>query len=232
MAMATSQRIRPFPDPGSVNSNTIERHGEFVNKASLDGNPLLGKDSAVAPETPTLPENATEHLDSVMLLSRPVKGYHHPRHHLFTDRLIGRFFEDCSLDAETRKKNKSSARHLSIAQSGSRGRLSTTSSTSKTFPHLQSSQSSRNRCGKRIHLSLSDHDLSDERQTMGVRISTSRKQVEKEIMEQKALIEKLEEQMASLSSRVGRAKSNENIDNRAAQELPVRLITFPSTPYK
>lgn len=227
--MVSPQRIRPLPDPGSINSNTIERRDEFVNKTSLDCNPLLGKDSADAPETLTSSENATERLDSVALLSRPVKGYHHPRHHLFTDRLIGRFFEDCSLEAETRKKNKNLARRLSIAQGGSRGRLSTASSTSKTFSRLQSSQSSRNRCAKRVQHSLSDHALSDERQTMGVRISASRKQVEKEIMEQKALIEKLEGQMASLSSRVGRARRNENIDTPAAQESPVRPITFPFT---
>lgn len=232
MAMALPQRIRPLPDLGSINSNIIGHHDELVNKTSFDGTPLLGNDSAVAPETPTSSENATKRLDSVALLSRPVKGYHHPRHHLFTDRLIGRFFEDCSLEAETRKKNKTFAGRLSISQNGSRGRPSTTSSTSKTFPHLPSPHSSRRKCGKRVHLSLSDHALSDERQTMRLRISASREQVENEIMEQKALIEKLEGQMASLSSRVGRARHSENVDAPAAQESPVRPVTFPQTPCK
>lgn len=175
----------------------------------------LDSNSERYPHTPTSSDPASERVDPVALLSRPVDGFHHPRQHYFTDRLIGRFYEDSSLDAETRKTSKCLAGRLGTAGSstttGISTRPNTTTSNATTCPPLRSSHSPAvgSRRGKRMHASSSTRSLGRERTATlpggvagtGNGLSGRKEQVEKEIMEQKALIEKLEGKMASLSSR-------------------------------
>lgn len=163
--------------------------------------------------------------DPVVLLTRPVEGFHHPRQHLFTDRLVGRFFEDSSLDAETRKINKCLAGRLGTAGTAGCGTRPGTATSGAALSHCQShlhnTPAGDNFGGtwraRRIQGSSSSASLgsSGGRASKGhgatrpqragcTALSARKEQVEKEIMEQKALIEKLEGRMASLSSR-GRA---------------------------
>lgn len=153
-------------------------------------------------QTPTSSADpGSERIDPVLLLSRPVEGFNHPRQHLFTDRLLGRFYEDSSLDAETRKTSKCLAGRLGTAGSTATTRPGTTATAAS---HLRSSHSptTTRRSGKRMHGSASARAIG--RETVGAGLAWRKEQVQKEILEQKALIEKLEGRVASLSGRGAR----------------------------
>lgn len=168
-------------------------------------------------------------VDPVALLTRPVEGFHYPRQHLFTDRLVGRFFEDGSLDAETRKISKCLAGRLGTARTGGSstrpGAATSVAALSHSQPYSHNIPLEDTFGGtghaKRIHGGSSASSLGNrgncgskgQRATRPQKagctgLSARKEQVEKEIMEQKALIEKLEGRMASLSSR-GRAGERE-----------------------
>lgn len=209
---------RPLvPDLGSVTSIAAENSCHNTSYAR-DG---LDSKSERLPYTPTSSDPASERVDPVALLSRPVDGFHHPRQHFFTDRLIGRFYEDGSLDAETRKTSKCLAGRLGTAGSSTAG-ISTrpnTTTSNTTCPPCRSPHSPAvgSRRSKRMHASASARSLGREGAAtlpggvagMGTGLSGRKEQVEKEIMAQKALIERLEGKMASLSSGGRRTESGD-----------------------
>lgn len=200
------------------------------------------------------PEQRSNHdknndtIDPVVLLTRPVEGFHHPRQHVFTDRLVGRFFEDCSLDAETRKTNKGLAGRLGTATTAgsSNSTRPGTSTSGAAAPHIQSHSYSvsagdsfgSGRGSRRIHKSHSTSSLGNggvrnscrghspgkkRAQRVGVSggtgLSARKEQVEREIMEQKALIEKLEGRMASLSSSRGHRVGEDKVRRKRSVDV-------------
>lgn len=186
--------LSPLPGLGTLKSrNSSDGYGE-----NSVGDPTLGVETPTSSADP-----ASERIDPVLLLSRPVEGFNHPRQHLFTDRLLGRFYEDSSLDAETRKTSKCLAGRLGTAGSNTTTRPSTTATTAS---HLRSSHSptTTRRGGKRMHGSASARAVG--REPGGGGLAGRKEQVQKEILEQKALIEKLEGRVASLSG--GRGARN------------------------
>lgn len=255
MASAVQQRRALPPTATRVGqvSHLSHRNSTSASDESLPGTELLGKlpgcsllVGGTGPNLPNTPcssssdpgpdqrssrDNINGAVDPVVLLTRPVEGFHHPRQHFFTDRLVGRFFEDSSLDAETRKTNKGLAGRLGTATtagSSSSTRPGTSTSGAAT-PHIQSHSYSvsagdsfgSGRGSRRIQKSSSASSLGNggvrsscrghspvttRTQRVGggggggTGLSTRKEQVEREIMEQKALIEKLEGRMASLSS--------------------------------
>lgn len=171
-----------------------------------------GRDALPVSQTPTSSDPTSERADPVTLLSLPVEGFHHPRQHVFTDKLVGRFYEDSSLDAETRKTSKCLAGRLGC---GNTARPRTTAGSSAAVPplrHLHSPAGTGR--GKCINASASSPTLGtatggraarqQQRGAKGRGLSGKKEQVQKEIKEQKALIEKLEGRMASLSGYGGR----------------------------
>lgn len=200
MASAVQQHslLSPLPELSSLKSGG--------NHCDTHGGGLDAGDSVCGVQTPTSSADpASERTDPVLLLSRPVEGFNHPRQHLFTDRLLGRFFEDSSLDAETRKTSKCLAGRLGTAGSHAATRPSTTATAA---PHLRSSHSptATRRGRKRMQGSASARALGRSREAAGGGLAARKEQVEKEIQEQRALIEKLEGRVASLSGR-GRRSS-------------------------
>lgn len=187
-----------------------------------EGGRVASDEALVAPPTPcSSADPASEGIDSVTLLSRPVKGFHHPRQHLFTDRLVGRFYVDSSLDAQTRKTSKCLAGRLGTAGSSNTTRPSTTAGGPVALQQFRSSHSpATTRRGKRMHASTSAGSLGSSN-AGGVRQHSSgamvmgladrKEQIEKEIQEQKALIKKLEGRMASLSSRGGQKAGSSHV---------------------
>lgn len=191
--------------------------GSVENRNSFDPSCFglaEGTDPPLAlPQTPTSSsEPAPEHVCPVARLAIHVDGFYYPRKHIFTDRLVGRFYEDSSLDAETRKTSKCLAGRLGTNNSNHTTRPNTTAGNLKTTPHWRSSSSpTSGRYNKvtAVEGSSSAEDLAclkgrGTRQqpggVMGIGLSARKEQVEREIMEQKALIEKLEGRMASMSS--------------------------------
>lgn len=186
------------------------------------------------PERPTSSADpVSERIDPVAFLARPVEGFHHPRQHFFTDRLIGRFYEDSSLDAETRKSSKCLASRLDTARSSSSSskynnsnstRPNTTAGGSTAPGQFRSSNSpATTRRGKRMQENSSAQALGTfkGRGLSGGSLSSRKDQVEREILEQKALIDKLEGRMAALSSRGRRKRADsghivEDIDSKIA----------------
>lgn len=169
----------------------------------------------------------SERIDPVGLLSRPVEGFHHPRQHIFTDRLIGRFFEDTSLDAETRKLNKGLAGCLGNTGGGGGGstRPGLTATSGAVTPlfrlHAAVVHSSSDDRGRRMQGSASTSSLrtsgggstkvlstARSQRGGGTGLSARKEHIEKEIVEQKALIEELEGRMASLSRGKATDRSN------------------------
>lgn len=194
MASAVQQHslLSPLPDLGSLKSggNHCDAYGGLDASVSVCG-----------AQTPTSSADpASERIDPVLLLSRPVEGFNHPRQHLFTDRLLGRFYEDSSLDAETRKTSKCLAGRLGTAGSNTTTRPNTTATAA---PHLRSSHSptATRRGRKRMQGSASARALGSSREPSGGGLAARKEQVQREILEQKALIEKLEGRVASLSGR-------------------------------
>ena len=193
--LVESTLLSPLPCLSSLKSRDTNRDAY--------GGPSVG-DPGNGSQTPTSSTDpASERVDPVVLLSRPVEGFNHPRQHLFTDRLLGRFYEDSSLDAETRKNSKCLAGRLGTAGSSPTTRPTTTATT--TSSHLRSSRSptTTRRGGKRMRGSASAGALGGTRESGG--LAERKAQVQKEILEQKALIEKLEGRVASLSGRGGRS---------------------------
>lgn len=202
---------RPF---NTSNSQNITN--EYNKSPTTPVNEALPQTPCVSSE----PEASSNRIDPVALLSHPADGFHHPRQHLFTDRLVGRFYEDSSLDAETRKTTKCLAGRLGTAGAGST-RPSTTRGDAGLSPVFRSPSPTAEDFGctrssfRRMQGSTSIPSLNggggggsgDGGGSKGVRsraagtnLSGRKGQVEKEILEQKALIEKLEGKMASLSS--------------------------------
>lgn len=192
MASAVQHLFSPLPDLGDLKSRNSNRDA-FSGPAASEA--IFGAQTPTSSEDP-----ASERIDPVLLLSRPVEGFNHPRQHLFTDRLLGRFYEDSSLDAETRKTSKCLAGRLGTAGSKNATRPSTTATTK---PHSRSSHSptTTRRGGKRMYGSTSARALDSSR---GSGLAERKEQVQKEILAQKELIEKLEGRVASLSGRGGR----------------------------
>lgn len=194
MASAVQHLFSPLPDLGDLTSRNSNRDAVSGPAAS---------EAIFGAQTPTTSSEdpASERIDPVLLLSRPVEGFNHPRQHLFTDRLLGRFYVDSSLDAETRKTSKCLAGRLGTAGSKSTTRPSTTATTK---PHSRSSRSpttTRRGGGKRMYGSTSARALDSSR---GSGLAERKEQVQKEILAQKELIEKLEGRVASLSGQGGR----------------------------
>ncbi|CAN0258148.1 unnamed protein product [Ectocarpus sp. 12 AP-2014] len=192
MASAVQQLFSPLPDLGDLKSRN-SNHDAFSGPAASEA--IFGAQTPTSSEDP-----ASERIDPVLLLSRPVEGFNHPRQHLFTDRLLGRFYEDSSLDAETRKTSKCLAGRLGTAGSKSTTRPSTTATT-KPHSHSSHSPTTTRRGGKRMYGSTSARALDSSR---GSGLAERKEQVQKEILAQKQLIEKLEGRVASLSGRGGR----------------------------
>ena len=163
MASAIQQCVlSPLPDLTALKSNVFEE-----GQAGHDG--LRGSGGSGsrdrdrdATQTPSSSSGRTSEQcnDPVALLSRPVEGFHHPRQHVFTDRLVGRFYEDTSLDAETRKTSKCLAGRLGTAGSNTTTRPSTTAGGTVPLLRSRSSHSPKTaRCGKRMLGSASAHSL-------------------------------------------------------------------------
>lgn len=157
------------------------------------------------PKTSCASEPESGHVDPIVMLSRPVEGFHHPRQHFFTDRLIGRFYEDSSLDAETRKTHKclagragstsKSAGHPAHTAKG------TTSPHSSSHPVVACSGRSRTRLQGNSSVGSSLAGGRGQRVRASKPFSSKREQLEKEIEEEQIQIKKLEEKLASLGSR-------------------------------
>lgn len=198
----------PLPGLGTlknINSRNIDAYGGLSV-----GEPTPG------PQTPTSSADPTsERIDPVLLLSRPVEGFNHPRQHVFTDRLLGRFYEDSSLDAETRKTSKCLAGRLGTAGSHSTTRPSTTATPSSRLRPSRSPTTTR-RGGQRMHGSSSARALGSSREPRGG-LAGRKEQIQKEISEQKALIQRLEGRVASLSGR-GRRSSAPRGSSAPSQE--------------
>lgn len=187
--------VSPLPGLGTLKSGHSDAYGGLP----------VGEPNPAGSQTPTSSADpASERIDPVLLLSRPVEGFNHPRQHVFTDRLLGRFYEDSSLDAETRKTSKCLAGRLGTAGSHSTTRPSTSATTNSHFRPSRSPTTTR-RGGKRMHGSTSARALGSSREP-GAGLAGRKEQIQKEILEQKALIERLEGRVASLSGR-GRRSS-------------------------
>lgn len=159
----------------------------------------------VAPRTPNASESESIRGDSVVSLSRPVDGFHHPRNHVFTDSLVGRFYADSSLDAETRKTNKCLAGRLRTARSGTppssivaRGFTLPNNQNHKS-PHFRSSGRDARYPRRSKPNSSTGHGKGQSESTSTATLS-KRQQIEKEIAEQKVLMKKLRGRMTSLIS--------------------------------
>lgn len=214
-----------LPGLGSLKSrdNNCDAYGE-----NSVGDPIPDVQTPTSSADP-----ASERIDPVLLLSRPVEGFNHPRQHLFTDRLLGRFYEDSSLDAETRKTSKCLAGRLGTAGSNTNTRPGTTATTAS---HLRSSHSPTTirRGGKRMHGSASARAVG--REPGGAGLAGRKEQVQKEILEQKALIERLEGRVASLSGRGARnaasrgssAPSKEDREREASRHRQCRTDDRPA----
>lgn len=188
--------LSPLPGLGTLKSRN--NNSDAYGGLSV-GDPNPGSQTPASSADPT-----SDRIDPVILLSRPVEGFNHPRQHVFTDRLLGRFYEDSSLDAETRKTSKCLAGRLGTAGSHSNTRPSTTATTNS---HLRPSRSptTTRRGGKRMQGSASARALGSSREPAGG-LAGRKEQIQEEILEQKALIERLEGRVASLSVR-GRRSS-------------------------
>eukprot|EP00903_Cladosiphon_okamuranus_P009257 g8833.t1 len=193
--LAENTLVSPLPGLGKLKSG---------NSDAYSG--LPGGDPTPGSQTPTSSADpASERIDPVLLLSRPVEGFNHPRQHVFTDRLLGRFYEDSSLDAETRKTSKCLAGRLGTAGSHTSNRPSTTATTNSHFRPSRSPTTTR-RGGKRMRGSASARALGSSREP-GAGLAGRKEQIQNEILEQKALIERLEGRVASLSCRGRRSSS-------------------------
>lgn len=218
--------VSPLPGLGTLKSgNNSNGHGGLPG-----GDPTLGSHTPTSSADP-----ASERIDPLLLLSRPVEGFNHPRQHVFTDRLLGRFYEDSSLDAETRKTSKCLAGRLGTAGSHATTRPSTTATANSHFRPSRSPTTRRG--GKRMHGSASARAVGSSREP-GAGLAGRKEQIQKEILEQKALIERLEGRVASLSGRGRRssaprgssAPSQDNRDSGASsrkQDTDDRPTTTP-----
>ena len=241
MASAVQQYVlSPLPELSALKSNVFEevqagRDGlrGGGGSGSRDRDRDRGTLLAATIQTPTSSsdQNSERRDDPVALLSHPVEGFHHPRQHLFTDRLVGRFYEDTSLDAETRKSSKCLAGRLGTAGSNATTRPSTTAGGAGPLLRSRSSHPpTAARCGRRVlGSSASAHSQGILSKGgggrlqggggVGTTLSDRKEQVQKEIMEQKALIEKLEGKMASLSSRGGLSSKSDGVVHAADARL-------------
>lgn len=189
--------ISPLPGLGTLNSSSSS---DVYGGLSV-GEPTHGSQTPTSSADPT-----SERIDPVLLLSRPVEGFNHPRQHVFTDRLLGRFYEDSSLDAETRKTSKCLAGRLGTAGSHSNTRPSTTA-TAGSHARPSRSPTTTRRGGKRMHGSATAGARRGSSREPGAGLAGRKEQIQKEILEQKALIERLEGRVASLSGRGQRSSA-------------------------
>lgn len=174
----------------------------------------------VVPQTPNSSEPENSLINSVALLSRPIEGFHYPRQHLFTDGLVGRFYEDSSLDAEIRKANKSLAGRLGNARCDTRPSLIKDIMIlphSSNHPLPRDSHSTKKQAQECFVIPPED-SKSGRAHAAGSMLSSRKEHIEKEIMEQKALIQELEEKMALLGSH-GRMKSTTETSARGSMRV-------------